>query len=155
LGESVRLLVHPVVRETEWRLFGFLTVSERRVFRALLRVSGVGPVMALGLLSTLAPAEIRSAVEEGDAQTLTRVKGIGKKTAERIVVELRDVVAREIPREEGETPPGRASGVAEDAVRALVALGLDPREARRKVDRQREAAPDLTVGDLVRAALRS
>jgi Holliday junction DNA helicase RuvA len=151
LGEEIRLLLHPVVRETEWRLFGFHTASERDVFRALLRVNGVGPAMALGLLSGFAPAELCGAVTQGDVRALTRVKGIGRKTAERIVVELRDVVTADfVP---GEAAAASApSDLVEDAVRALTALGLDVPEARRRVDVHLQ--PDMTVSALVRAALR-
>ena len=99
---EVELLVHPWVRENDWRLFGFGTSGEREVFRALLRVSGVGPTLALGLLSGLTPAEFRVAVTQADVAALTRVKGIGKKTAERILVELKDIVeqtlADQVPR---------------------------------------------------------
>ena len=159
VGEEAKLLLHPVVRETEWRLFGFHSVGEREVFRALLRVTGVGPTLALSLLSGLDPAAFRDAVAEGDVKELTRVKGIGRKTAERIVVELKDVVTKELS---GVEPsPGRAIGVAgktvEDAVRALVALGLQTAEARRRVEKHLGDAgegetPELA--DLVRRALR-
>ncbi len=149
-----RLLLHLVVREDEWKLFGFATPGERDVFRALLRVTGVGPMIALGLLSGLKPREFQEAVAQGDVRTLTRVKGIGKKTAERIVVELRDVMA------EGALPAGPAAeiGVSDttwkDAIAALEALGIDGQDARRRVEKAAAKAPDADVPELVRAALK-
>ncbi|MHC5012242.1 MAG: Holliday junction branch migration protein RuvA [Planctomycetota bacterium] len=151
-GQVVDLLLQPVVREDEWRLFGFASPGERNVFRALLRVTGVGPVMALGLLSGLTPQAFRSAVGSGDLSALTRVKGVGRKTAERIVVELRDTFASEAAAP-GEAPVGAVAGPSEDAVRALVALGLDHGEARRRVDAQASRLGEAGVAELVRAAL--
>src|SRR5687767_10623025 len=90
VGEEVRLLLHLAVREDEWRLYGFATPGEREAFRGLLRVSGVGPAVSLGLLSGLGAEALVRAVGQGDARALTRVKGVGKKTAERIVLDLRE-----------------------------------------------------------------
>lgn len=150
-GSEVGLHVHLVVREDEWRLMGFLTDEERALFRACLGVNGVGPATALALLSGLSAKELRSAVASGDVAALTRVKGIGKKTAERLVVDLRDAVAAEI---EAEGRPPISKGPAADAVAALVALGIDPTDAADRV--RRVAGPgtdDLPA--LVRAALRA
>lgn len=157
VGEEATLLLHLVVRENEWRLFGFATEGERNVFRALLRVNGVGPVMALSLLSGLKPAEFRVAVTKGDVRSLTRVKGIGKKTAERIVVELRDVVGADgadgaLAGVDGAASSAVVEDAVEDAVKALMALGLDLSEARRRVEKH--AGADLPVSELVRRALR-
>ena len=151
---EVGLLVHLVVREDEWRLYGFSTAQERAAFRALLRVTGVGPTTALALLSGLRPAELADAVARGAWKTLTRVKGVGRKTAERIVVELRDVLAADGA---GTGPASDLEpGARGDAAAALVALGLDAAEARRRVEAAAKAsAPDATVATLVRHALRS
>jgi holliday junction DNA helicase RuvA len=152
---TVRLLLHVVVRDGEWRLFGFRTTEERDVFRALLKVSGVGPVIALGLLSGLEPLELRDAVARGDVKALSRVKGIGRKTAERIVVDLRDVLGEPVaPGESALAGPG-GTGPRADAVRALLALGLDVAEAARRVDAALARGVGENLGDLVRAALRS
>ena len=151
---EVSLLLHLVVRETEWRLFGFATSGERDVFRALLRVNGVGPTMAISLLSGFAPADLCAAVTQSDVRALTRVKGVGKKTAERIVVELRDVVSKDLLGSATPTGAGSAtSDLMEDAIRALQQLGVDPAEARRRVE-ARASDPDQTLSDLVRSALR-
>jgi Holliday junction DNA helicase RuvA len=154
-GAEVRLHVHLGVRPDEWRMYGFATPEERSVFRALLRVSGVGPAVALALLSGLRPAELEAAVAGGDVHALTRVKGVGRKTAERIVVELRDVFDRAGA---AVALPGSVAAVpaVADAVRALASLGLDPAEASRRVARHaadRDPAT-LDAADLIRQALR-
>jgi len=150
---EVSLLLHPVVRETEWKLFGFATRSERNVFRALLRVNGVGPTTALSLLSGFKPEDLCAAVTQSDVRALTRVKGIGRKTAERIVVELKDVVAKDLALDVSGARSPAAPDLVEDAVRALQRLGLDAAEARRRVEAA-SGGPDQSLGDLVRKALR-
>ena len=152
-GDAARLLLHPVMRDDGWRLFGFAEDDERNVFRDLLRVNGVGPLMALSLLSGFRPAELAEAVSAGDVRSLTRVKGVGKKTAERILVELKDRW-KDLP--VGPVPGTPAPVPGEnDAVRALEALGLDSAEARRRVGKVLAAEPDTPVADVVRRALRS
>jgi len=153
-GEAARLLLHPIVRDDAWRLFGFSEEDERTVFRDLLRVNGVGPLVALSLLSGFRPDELASAVSTGDARILTRVKGVGKKTAERILVELKDRW-KDGTLERGPAGTAGDSGPSgRDAVRALEALGLDALEARRRVERLLKDAPDAPIEDLVRRALR-
>ena len=149
-GADVSLFVHLVVREDEWRLMGFSTDEERALFRACLGVSGVGPATALALLSGMPAKDLRSAVASGDVTALTRVKGIGKKTAERLVVDLRDALA-----EGAEAPvgPSTTGGVPADAVAALVALGIEPGDAVERVRRAAKPGLDDLPG-LVRAALR-
>jgi len=151
VGEDVRLLLHLVVPERggEWRLFGFLTDDERGLFRACLSVSGIGPAMALALVSGMPPRALRAAIAAGDVTALTRIKGVGRKTAERLVVELRSAVG----------PGGAAAplappdGPVAEATAALVALGLDPAEAADRLRKLPEAA-SLPVAELVRLALR-
>ncbi|MDJ0522704.1 MAG: Holliday junction branch migration protein RuvA [Planctomycetota bacterium] len=152
-GSEVTLRLHLAVRDDDWRLFGFGSDGERAVFRALLRVSGVGPVMALSLLSGFRPKEFRAAVAGGDVRALTRVKGVGKKTAERIVVELRDVWKDDAS---GVSPEGAptASGPVEDAIRALQSLGLDGAEARKRVVKHAADDAGADASELIRKALR-
>jgi Holliday junction DNA helicase RuvA len=149
-GAEARLLVHLAVREDEWRLFGFGSEEERLTFRRLLGVIGVGPVLALSLLSGLKPRELRAAVASGDLKALCKVKGVGRKTAERVALELRDAwsLAESVS---GEDAPAGAKG---DALRALLSLGLDAAEARRRLDAVPEA-DGKDAGELVRRALRS
>lgn len=153
---EVRLLLHLVVREDAWRLFGFATEAERRVFRDLLKVSGVGPVAALALLSGMGPEALQRAVRDGDVKALTRVKGVGKKTAERVVLDLREPWgAGAAGTVEGAAARLPAGGPGADAVRALTTLGLEPEEAARRVEAiLREPGAPAQVGDLVRRALR-
>lgn len=156
-GQDADLLLHLVVREDEWRLFGFATEDERDAFRTLLRVAGVGPVLALAILGGLGPGELARVVREGDIKALTRVKGVGRKTAERIAVELKDAWGQR-----ASVPgPGGApvvEGPKAQAVRALEALGHAPEEARRRVEGAAQKAEGSAAADdvaaLVRAALR-
>ncbi len=153
-GSEVTLCLHLAVREDEWRLYGFARDEERAVFQSLLRVNGVGPVMALGLLSGFRPSEFRSAVASGDIKALTRVKGVGKKTAERIVVELRDALPEADPVIAPDGTP--AGGIEQDAVRALESLGLDATDARRRVAKiVADGGEDLDASEVIRRALRS
>jgi Holliday junction DNA helicase RuvA len=154
LGQDVRLLLHLVVREDDWRLYGFMAAREREVFRDLLRVSGVGPALSLALLSGLGPDALVRSVSEGDVKTLTQVRGVGRKTAERLTVELRERWRAAAP---GQASGGPAlGGAGADAVRALEALGLERAEAERRVAAVLGAGnAKLEVGDLVRRALRA
>jgi Holliday junction DNA helicase RuvA len=154
-GEEVVLKVHLVVREDEWKLFGFARDEERAVFRALLKVNGVGPVMALSLLSGFRPSEFQAAVAGGDVKALTRVKGVGKKTAERIIIELRDAWKDAASGGAGIIDED-ATGPIEDAVRALVSLGIDSTDARKRVSKHVGDDPaSADASDLIRKALRS
>ena len=147
----MELRTHLVVREDDWRLFGFGTEDERVVFRACLGVSGVGPTTALALLSGMSARSLRVAVVSGDVTALTRIKGIGKKTAERLVVDLKDAFAADAY---AALEPSVSSGVPADAVAALVALGIDPTEAAARVRRVPTVAA-LDLPGLVRAALKA
>ena len=150
-GGEVRLLASLVVREDVQRLFGFLTDAERSFFRLLLSVSGVGPQLALGIVSALPLAEFRAAVLAAEPARLRRVKGIGKRLSERLVVELSDRLER-MP---GSAPSGM--GDAErDAVLALEALG-HPRRAAEEAVRKLRAGDDAATdaADIVRSALRT
>ncbi len=149
-GAEASLWTHLVVREDDWRLFGFATEEERALFRACLGVSGVGPATALALLSGMSARDLRVAVVSGDVTALTRVKGIGKKTAERLVVDLKDAFAAE---SSVALEPALQTGIPADAVAALVALGIDPSEAAARV-RRVSASTSLELPDLVRAALK-
>jgi Holliday junction DNA helicase RuvA len=151
VGAEARLLLHLVVREDEWRLFGFASARERETFRDLLRVSGVGPAAALTLLSGLGVEALVEAVRGGDARALTRVKGVGKKTAERVLLELKE--AWDAPTQQAAAAGG--GGAGDDALRALEALGLERAEAERRLKQLGEAARAWPVSEQVRRALRS
>jgi len=127
VGEKVALLTHFVVREDAQLLYGFLTQKERATFRELIRISGVGPKLALSVLSGLSVDELAQCVALQEAGRLTKVPGIGKKTAERLLLELKGKLADALPQAAGgvSTP----AGVASDALNALLALGYSEKEA--------------------------
>jgi holliday junction DNA helicase RuvA len=151
VGEEVRLLTHLVVREDAHVLYGFATEDERRLFRSLIRVSGVGPKIALALLSGISVAAFAQCVQNEDIASLTRVPGVGRKTAERLIVEMRDRLG---------APPAAAGAAAGPAVAspegeaydALVALGYRPAEATRLL--QAAGGPGShSTEELIRRAL--
>ena len=129
VGEEVRLLTHLVVREDAHVLYGFATEDERRLFRSLIKVSGVGPKIALALLSGISVSAFAQCVLDEDISTLTRVPGVGRKTAERLIVEMRDRLAP--PQETPGAPLAASASAAGEAYGALVALGYRPAEAAR------------------------
>ena len=146
VGEKVALLTHLIVREDAHQLFGFASASEREAFRALIRISGVGARIALAVLSGLSVTELAQAITAQDTTRLTRVPGIGKKTAERLLLELRGKLGADLGR-----PAGAAAGHA-DVLQALLALGYSEREAGAAVAK---LAPDLGVDDGIRQALKA
>ncbi len=150
VGAEVSLLTHLVVREDAHVLYGFATEEERRLFRSLIRVSGVGPKIALALLSGMSVAAFARCVQSEDVAALTRVPGVGRKTAERLIVEMRDRLSPPPPpagaaaAPPGESPEGEAYG-------ALVALGYRPAEATRLL---KAVEPGVyTTEELIRRAL--
>jgi Holliday junction DNA helicase RuvA len=157
VGERVRLLTHFVVREDAHLLFGFVTSAERDLFRLLIQhVTGVGPKMALALLSGMSVEQFKTAVVNGDLTALAKISGLGKKTAERIVLELKDKIgvaaAWELGAAGGDDKRARGS----DAVLALLSLGFRQVEAQKAV---REVFSSLKMDDinteeLVRRALK-
>ncbi len=144
LGEEAVLHTHLHVREDAMALYGFPTEAERDLFRTLLGASGVGPKMALAILATLRPGELHRAVAEEDVTALAQVPGIGKRTAQKLILELRPRLA--LP--EGELPGGRGS-VAE-VREALEGLGYGAGEIREVLS---ELPPEGSVEDLLRRAL--
>jgi Holliday junction DNA helicase RuvA len=154
-GEPVALFTHLVVREDAHVLFGFGTESERRLFRGLLKVSGVGPKIALGILSGASVADFLRIVEAEDIAMLTRIPGIGRKTAERVIIEMRDSVqklAAPTLREGSPSGPAAASPQGE-AFAALVALGYKPPEVTRLLKSADE--PGLSTTEIIRRALKA
>jgi Holliday junction DNA helicase RuvA len=150
LGEEVTLRVHHLIREDAQMLFGFLDGTERTVFQRLLGANGVGPKLALGILSSLSAEQVVRAVRERNVPALTAVSGVGKKTAERLVVDLQgklDDVAFS-PSGVGSRVPGM-----EEALRALTALGLSMPDADRAVRAVVQEQGPLPAPDLIRLAL--
>jgi Holliday junction DNA helicase RuvA len=158
VGAAVVLHTHLVVREDAHVLYGFAREAERALFRSLLRVSGVGPKMALAILSGMNADEFARCVQRDDTAALSRLPGIGKKTAERLIIEMRDRLGRlddEAFAVAARPRPGGAGepSALEDAMSALVALGYKPPEASRMV--RAVAAEGLGSEDLIRAALKA
>jgi holliday junction DNA helicase RuvA len=152
LKEEVVLLVHTHVREDQLALYGFLTAREKHLFEMLLSASGVGPTLALKILSGMSADELAPAIREGDIARLTRIPGVGKKTAERMVVELRDRLAATEP--EAAVERAGRGGVAGDVVSALLNLGYDSRAAEAAVERAgRDGGAGANFEALLRAAL--
>ena len=149
-GESLTLLTHLLVREDAHLLYGFSTEAERALFRKLLKVSGVGARIALGILSGISAEGFRRCVLERDLITLTRIPGIGRKTAERLVVEMAD----SIEQLDGGEPGGAmaANGAEGEAHGALLALGYKPAEATRLLAELDTA--QLGAEELIREALK-
>jgi holliday junction DNA helicase RuvA len=145
-GEPVELLTHFVVREDAQLLFGFLTAAERTAFRQLLKVNGVGPKVALSVLSGLSVDDLAVAVAAQDAARLIKVPGIGRKTAERIVLEMRDKLTGI-----ASATAGAATAGGSDVLNALLALGYNEREAAAAV---KQLPADLPLTDAIRQALK-
>ncbi|MCB1665305.1 MAG: Holliday junction branch migration protein RuvA [Pseudomonadales bacterium] len=163
LGENVVLHTHLVVREDAHLLFGFYSLQERQMFRSLIKVSGVGPKMALAILSGMAVDEFVRTVRINDIAGLTRMPGVGRKTAERLIVEMKDRLAEwggDIALAEDGAPSAGGGAteqqLSQEAETALIALGYKPAEATRMIAQVLKANPELTRSEeLIRQALRS
>lgn len=147
-GERVTLLTHLVVREDAHLLYGFGTEAERRAFRQLLKISGVGARTALAVLSGLSVAELAEAVTLQESGRLTRIPGVGRKTAERLLLELKDKLGADLTTA---VAVSRAAPAASDVLHALLALGYSEKEAARVIRQLPEA---LSVADGIRQALK-
>jgi holliday junction DNA helicase RuvA len=156
LGEKVTLCTHFVVREDVQQLYGFADTRERELFRTLIKVSGVGPKMALAILSGMTATDFVRSVQTNDTATLVKLPGVGKKTAERLIVEMRDRLAHfgdaadmDLLSPSANTQPD----TVKEAESALIALGYKPQEAARMVNAS--AADGQTSQELIRLALKS
>ena len=149
LGANVTLLTHFVVREDAQILYGFGTASERETFRQLIKISGVGPRMALGVLSGMSVGDLAQAITQQDAARLTKVPGIGKKTAERLLLELKGKLGADL----GALGSGPAkSDVQSDIQQALLALGYNDKEAAAAL---KALPPEVGVSEGIKLALKS
>jgi len=155
-GVEVTLHTHMVVREDAQLLYGFVQEDERRMFRALIKVNGVGPKLGLTILSGISAEEFIQTIVNGDAKALTRLPGVGKKTAERLIVEMRDVLEKWHVDGDSTVSPSLAAlapvhDPVEDAVSALIALGYKPADASRMVNSV--DSNDLASDEIIRQAL--
>lgn len=149
IGAEVFLYTHYVVREDAELLFGFSTKAERSLFRLLIRISGIGPKIALSILSGISASILAQAVSQAEPGLLTRIPGVGKKTAERIVLELKGKIDTVVGSADSQTP---TSGAKADIISALVSLGYSEREALQAV---KGLAADVTVNNGIREALKA
>lgn len=157
-GQSVVLHVHTHVREDAINLYGFLTQEDREVFQLMISVSGIGPKLALNILSGIAAGELLRAVVEGDLKRLTGIPGVGKKTAERMILELKDKADRldRKPAYTGIVAGKTRDQVKDDALSALINLGYKGSSVRDVVDRIVREAPEVpTLDFLLKQALRA
>ncbi len=158
VGSSVKIYTYLNVKEDSFTLFGFLTKDDLKVFQLLLGVNGIGPKGALAILSVLSTDDLRFAVMGGDAKAIAKAPGIGAKTAQRVILELKDKLNLEDIFEEKETPEFKevntqAKTVKNEAVQALVALGYSSSEAFAALSKI-EITKDLEVEDVLKAALK-
>ena len=157
LGSEVSLLTHTYVREDRFQLFGFSDAGEREMFQLLIAVAGIGPNSAQTILSGMSVDELKTAILEERASDLTRIRGIGRKTADRVVVDLRDKIApswKQTPDPEGEPVQSTRNEKTEEAVLALAALGIAPAAARKAVVKAMDnSGVDATLQDLIKQAL--
>ncbi|MGE5561221.1 MAG: Holliday junction branch migration protein RuvA [Chloroflexota bacterium] len=160
IGRETRLFTHYAIREDAVALYGFSTREERGLFELLLSVSGIGPKVALGMLAGTEPASFSAAVAGGDVAYLTRLPGVGKKTAQRLLLELKDKVGSWLPDNAGEAigevaVAAPAATERDEALQALLALGFSQAEAAQAVARAaQETGADATAEDLIRSALK-
>lgn len=159
IGETVTLHTHFVVREDAQQLYGFYTKDDRALFRTLLKVNGVGPRLALTILSSIEPSDFVRSIVTQDTASLVRLPGVGKKTAERLIIEMRDKFADWQPSTTIDLPSMQANAThtirhqaTQDAISALIALGYKPQEASRAVSKVDDGV--LSSEEIIRQALR-
>lgn len=159
-GQGVVLFTHLAVREDAHQLFAFLEEQERALFRALIKVTGIGPKVALAILSGVPADEFVRLVQNNDVNALTKVPGIGKKTAERLVLDMRDrLAAWQSTPSQSQTLTQKVTGnshLSEDAETALISLGYKPQDAAKMVMRVMKDKPDIERSEeIIRLALRA
>lgn len=155
--KTAKLFIHEAIREDAYQLYGFDSASEREVFRLLTSVSGVGAATARVMVSAMSAAELKNVIMSENVKALKEIKGIGLKTAERIVVELKDKIGKaEIDDAGGTLPiaPSAAQAVKEEALQALEVLGYNKAQAAKAVDKILAETPDLKVEGVVKAAFK-
>jgi Holliday junction DNA helicase RuvA len=152
-GRDVHVLTHLHVREDALQLFGFASEAERRLFLLLISVSGIGPKLAQGILSGIAVGDFEQAVRTNDLASLTRVPGIGKKTAERLVLELKEKIGEAVSLTQPSDTSGR-SPIEEEAVLALVSLGYRRAQAQEAIQKTVKQDRSLSLEETLRRALR-
>lgn len=151
--ENISLYTHLQIKEDSHTLFGFAEKSEREIFRLLLSVSGIGASTARTMLSSLSPVEIRDAIANGDAATIQGIKGIGAKTAQRVILDLRDKILKVYDIDEVSVNSNNTN--KEEALSALEVLGFVRKQAEKVVDKVIGQDPGLSVEDIIKFALKN
>ncbi len=157
VGARTQILTYLHVREDALELFGFMTEEERTLFLTLISVSGIGPKLAQGILSGVTPAEFQSAIVEENVRSLTALRGIGRKTAQRLIVELKDRFEKAVFPEgaPGHAEISREMSAVQEAFLALLSLGFKEAEAQRAIDKIiREEGRELSTEEMVKKTLR-
>jgi Holliday junction DNA helicase RuvA len=149
--ENIKLFTHLQVREDAHILYGFFTVLERAVFRLLISISGIGTSTARTMLSSLTPAEIQQAIANEDVPTIQGVKGIGLKTAQRVIIELKDKIKG--LQGTDEIPVFKSNTIKEETLSALEVLGYSRKASEKVVDKLIQGDPDSSVEELIKSAL--
>ena len=157
IGQDIKIYTYMYVREDQLTLYGFLTSDDLEIFKLLIGVSGIGPKGALGLLSRISPNEFRFAVMSGDSKTIAKAPGIGPKTAQKLIIELKDKLKLEdmfqaSPEADADVSHG-GSGAEKETIMALVALGYSETEAFRAVQKA-DASPETDSETLLKLALK-
>ncbi|PKL39210.1 MAG: Holliday junction branch migration protein RuvA [Spirochaetae bacterium HGW-Spirochaetae-1] len=149
--EDITLFIYTLHREDQMKLFGFSTQREKELFTVLLNISGIGPSMALSLLSGISIEDLVRSVQNDDSSRLVKIPGIGKAKAEKLIFELKRKLKKieSIP-----AASGTATGIRNDALEALVSLGFDEARAAKVIDGVREGNPEATLETVIKAALR-
>lgn len=153
-GEKLKLFISTVIREDSHKLYGFLTIEERDLFETLNDISGIGPRISLSLLGHMSLIDFVSAIEHSNTKAITKVPGIGKKMAERLVLEMRDKLGKESKQKISLASPA-AKGVVGDAIQALVNLGYPPLEAQKTVQKVLPDGQEPPLSELISLALKA
>ncbi|KAB7529227.1 Holliday junction branch migration protein RuvA [Flagellimonas olearia] len=151
--ENIQLYTHLLIKEDSHTLFGFVERSEREIFRLLISVSGVGSSIARTMLSSLSPAEVRDAIANGEVASIQAVKGIGAKTAQRVILDLKDKILKVYDMGEVSLPSNNTS--KEEALSALEVLGFTRRQSEKVVDKVLSEDPSLSVENTIKQALKN
>nr|WP_299383301.1 Holliday junction branch migration protein RuvA [Allomuricauda sp.] len=151
--ENIRLFTHLQVKEDAHTLFGFVEKSEREIFRLLLSVSGIGSSTARTMLSSLTPTQVRDAIANGDVPSIQAIKGIGAKTAQRVILDLKDKILKVY--DMGEVSLQSNNTSKEEALSALEVLGFVRRQSEKVVDKVLAEDPTLSVEDIIKLALKN
>jgi Holliday junction DNA helicase RuvA len=151
-GEVIKLFIYMMVREDAQRLFGFVEKSEREVFKLLISVSGIGANTARTMLSSLDPSQIAQAIANGDVRTIQSVKGIGAKTAQRVILDLKDKILQVLEDPQISVLPSNRG--KEEALSALETLGYQRKQAQKVVDKILNTQPDASTEQVIKEALK-